>query len=143
MSCLLTFVGSIGSTGVDPAAYSKFVEYTTDTLLPVDNDLSRATTNFFGGLVGGTILSVILLVFFVLIIVIVALGVTEKIEYTSALCIIAFVAACLAIYYGIARVYARKTTSDIALSLQQNFRRSVLLLVNSILRDVIYLSLCA
>lgn len=142
-SCLLPFILSVGSTGVDPAGYAKFVDYTTETLLPSDNTLAVSATDLFSGLAAGTLLSIIFLVLAVIVIFVIVLVALGLMEVVTALCVMVFAAACLAIYFAIGYTYAKVGAAEVAIPLQQDLRTSAILLVNSVVRDVLYLSLCA
>lgn len=142
-ACLATFLVSVGLTGVNPAAYSRFVTYTTNTLLPVDDELATSTVDLFSGLAAATLLAIILLILFAIVLLVILMVSTGTLDLVSAAYLIAFTMACLAIYYAIAYVYSRKVSSEIALPLQQDVRTTGILIVNSVVRDAIYLGLCA
>ena len=142
-SCLLPFVVSVGTTGVDPPAYAKFVDYTVETLLPVDNTLAVSTTDLFSGLAAATILSIIFLVLAVIVIFVIVLVALGLMEVITALCVMVFASACLAIYFAIGYTYAKASAAEVAIPLQQDIRTSAILIANSLIRDLLYLSLCA
>lgn len=141
-SCIAQFLVDIALLGVNPTAYSRFVTFTVKSLLPADNELATSTVDLFSGLSAASILAVILLILFTIVLIVIALVASGIIGLTTAIYIIAFAAACLAIYYAIAYVYAKKVSAEIAIPLQQDIRTAGILIVNSVVRDAIYLGLC-
>lgn len=143
MSCLFAFIGSVGTLGVDPVAYRRFVSYTEKSLIPADDTLAVSITSLFSGITAATILTITLLVLLVFILIVVALVSLGAISWVTALYMIVLSAACLALYYAIGYIFARKGSAEQAIPLQQSLRSSVVLAVNSIVRDAIFLTLCA
>jgi hypothetical protein len=142
MSCTLEFLSNIITKGINPEAYNVLVEYTINTLRPASNTFANAFVQLATDISTSLMLSVLILIFIVIILIVIILLSKGYIYPVSAICIIIVAAAILAIYYSIGYIYSKQTNQSISAPLQEDLSETVLLTINSIFRDILYLSTC-
>jgi hypothetical protein len=109
---------------------------------PASNTLANSFVQLSTDISTSIVLSVLILIFIVVILTVIILLSKGYIYSVSAICIIVVTAAILAIYYSIAYTFLKQANQNISASLQENLTETSLLTINSIFRDIIYLSLC-
>lgn len=141
-SCGTPFILFVRANGVNPQAYSILVEYIVDALRPSSNILANSFVQLATDISTQIILSILVIIFIIILIIVILLLIEGYIYPIAAICIIIVSLALLAIYYTVGYTYSKMANESIALPLQEDLTDTVLLTTNSILRDIIYLSLC-
>lgn len=141
-NCFKTMIVYIGLFGVNPTAYSNFVDSTIGTAMPSNNDIANAYANSVTNTSSYIVLLVLIVVFIVFMMITVILLSEQQISKETAAVLITACLALVTVYYILARDSFFTLSKETMLRFQEEVSDTVIYTGNSVLRDVIYLALC-
>lgn len=138
MSYLLAMFGSIALSGVNPAAYREFVDYTVQATQPKSNTISALYTTGLSKTISYIALVLILVIVICVLIVLFIFTSLDYLTSSGAAIVFIVILSVLSIFYAVAYTYSFISIADTSEEVEIYGVQTAVYTANSVFRDGIY-----